>query len=137
MKRLLVYALLAASLSACSTPGGVRISDQQLDMIQQGQTTEQEVIQRLGRPTSITVMPNRRTLVYSYSQNNNVGRQVASSSAAAVGGYVAGPLGSLAGGMLGGSVIPNNQLQDQVSIDIDPVTYTVIGFQRQQTTSYR
>ncbi|MBU0656301.1 MAG: hypothetical protein KJ914_14355 [Gammaproteobacteria bacterium] len=137
MKQLLFCASLVVLLSACSTPGGVRISDQQLGMIQQGQTTEQEVVQRLGRPTSVTVTPQRRTLVYSYTQNNNVGKQVASSTAAAVGGYVAGPLGSLAGGMLGGSVVPNNQLQDQVSIDIDPVTYMVMNIQRQQTTNYQ
>ncbi|HRJ51422.1 MAG TPA: hypothetical protein PLE99_01550 [Candidatus Thiothrix moscowensis] len=136
MKQFLLYTSLIALLGGCA-PAGIRIDDQQLSMIREGQTTEQEVVQRLGRPTSVTVTPQRRTLVYSYNQNNNVERQVVSSTGAAVGGYMAGPLGSLAGSMLGGSVIPNNQLQDQVSIDIDPITYTVIRYQRQQTTSYQ
>ena len=139
MKQLFCCASLLVMLSACAaTPAtNTRVSDQQLSMIQQGYTSEQEVMQLLGRPTSITVTPQSRTLLYSYNRNNNVQRQVVSSSAAAVGGYVAGPLGSLAGGMLGGSVMPSNQLQDQVSIEIDPLTYRVMSFQRQQTTTYQ
>lgn len=140
MKQIFCYASLLVMLSACAaTPAAnnTRVSDQQLSMIQQDYTSEQEVIQLLGRPTSITVTPKSRTLLYSYNQNNNIQRQVVSSGAAAVGGFVAGPLGSLAGGVLGGSVMPTNQLQEQVSIEIDPVTYRVMNFQRQQTTTYQ
>jgi outer membrane protein assembly factor BamE (lipoprotein component of BamABCDE complex) len=136
MKQLFAYALLITLLSACAAPvANVRVDDQQLSMIREGQTTEQEVVQMLGRPTTVTVTPQRRTLVYSYTLNNNVEKQVVSTTGTVVGGFVAGPIGSLAGGMLGG-VVPNNQMQDQVSIDIDPITYTVINYQRQRTTNY-
>lgn len=136
MKQLLVYSLLAVLLGACA-PAGVRIDNQQLSMIRQGQTTEQEVVQRLGRPTSLTVTPQRRVLVYAYTMNNNVEKQVVSSGAAAVGGYMGGPLGSLAGSLIGGSVMPTNQMRDEVTIEVDPVTFTVMNVQRQYTTNYQ
>lgn len=136
MKQLLFYISLITLLSACSTTG-VRVDNQQLGMIKQGETTEQEVIQRLGKPTSITVTPERRVLVYAYTQNNNVERQVASSTASMVGGHVGGPIGSLAGSLLGGNVVPSNQTREQLSIEIDPVTYKVVNYQRQQTMNYQ
>ncbi len=137
MKQLLFYMILGLLLSACAPAANVRVDDQQLGTIQVGQTTEQEVVQRLGNPTSVTVTPERRVLVYAHTVRGNVEKQMVTAGAAVVGGFMAGPVGSLAGGLLGGSAMPNNQLRDELSIDIDPVTGTVMNIQRQYTTDYQ
>lgn len=136
MKQLLFYIFLGSLLSACA-PAPVRVDDQQLSMIREGQTTGQEVVQRLGRPSSITETPQRRVLVYATTLGNNVEKQVFTSGAAIVGGVMAGPVGALAGGVLGGNVMPTNQARDEITIDVDPVTDTVINVQRQHTTNYQ
>lgn len=137
MKQLFFYVVLGLLLNACAPAANVRVDDQQLGMIRIGETTEQEVVQRLGRPTSVTVTPERRVLVYTYTINGNVEKQMVTTGAAVVGGFMAGPVGSLAGGLLGGSAMPNTQVRDELSIDIDPVTYTVMNIQRQNTTNYQ
>jgi hypothetical protein len=136
MKQLLFYIFLGTLLSACA-PVPVKVDDQQLSMIREGQTTGQEVVQRLGRPSSITETPQRRVLVYANGMSNNVEKQVVTSGAAIVGGVMAGPVGALAGGVLGRNVMPTNQTQDEITIEVDPVTDTVMSVQHQYTTNYQ
>ncbi|MEZ5480244.1 MAG: hypothetical protein R3E95_23015 [Thiolinea sp.] len=127
----LVTLLLVTVLSGCSS-NGVKVDSRQLGTIQQGVTTEQQVIAQLGKPTSMTVTPERRILTYGYTQTNGVQRQAAASTASMVGGMMAGQLGALAGGLIGGNAVATEVKREQLTIEVDPVTRKVISYQHQR-----
>lgn len=51
-------------ITGCASHG-VMVSDQQLQQIKRGITTEDEVIATLGRPTTVTSVNGQRILIYS------------------------------------------------------------------------
>lgn len=60
---------LAIALSGCATSSGVKIDQDQLGGIKVGVTTEAEVRQKLGAPTSILSMPDGKVLIYSHASS--------------------------------------------------------------------
>ncbi|SHM05116.1 Beta-barrel assembly machine subunit BamE [Nitrosospira sp. Nsp11] len=61
----IVIAAMALALSACATVGK-EISQDQLAGFKEGVTTVNDVIERLGAPTSTTVSSGRTVMVYSF-----------------------------------------------------------------------
>lgn len=91
MKMVLVVAM-ALALSACIATGR-KVSQEKVSQFKVGQTTYQEVIAELGKPTDSTLHSDgRRTLSYFYSQSQ--------ASAASFIPYV--------GGLVGGSETENS-----------------------------
>jgi hypothetical protein len=59
-----IAAALALTLSGCFSHG-VMVSEEGVQKIKRGETTEPDVIAALGRPTTISTTNGRRILVYS------------------------------------------------------------------------
>lgn len=67
--RNVVAGLCAALLLAACAASGIKVTSDQLQGLKRGETTEQEVIARLGPPTSrIRSSDGRTMLVYSYAE---------------------------------------------------------------------
>ncbi len=118
-------------LAGC-TSTGVKVESNQVAKLQKGVTTEQEVVAMLGKPTAITVLPDRKYLHYNYQMSDQMGRSAASSAAAIVGGMIAGPLGSMAGSMAGNSMTANSA-RERLSIELDPKTMKVINYRHEKS----
>ena len=68
MRRLLFALFLSISLAGCASTG-VKITDDQISQFKEGETTSQEVIARLGRPTTTMRNPDGTTmLMYVYAE---------------------------------------------------------------------
>ncbi len=63
MKKAIVAAFLMLGLSACAT-SGTMVTEQQTSSFEEGVTTELEIREVLGEPTTITTSTEERTLIY-------------------------------------------------------------------------
>jgi hypothetical protein len=71
MKKLFIVCALAVLISGCAVVGtsGVQIKPEQLAGFQKGVTSESDVIQALGKPTSLmTSSDGTKTLSYSFAR---------------------------------------------------------------------
>ncbi len=118
-------------LAGC-TSTGVKVEADKLSKIEKGVTTEAQVIEMLGKPTSTTSIPDRKYLHYDYQMSDQMGRSAATTAASVIGGVVAGSLGSLAGGMIGNSIKGSSQ-RERLSIELDPKTNKVINYQHEKS----
>jgi outer membrane protein assembly factor BamE (lipoprotein component of BamABCDE complex) len=69
MKKFVVLACLTISLglTGCTVQQGAKVESTDISFIQKGQTTKDEVIQKLGKPTSVSVdSGGKETLIWDY-----------------------------------------------------------------------
>lgn len=122
-------------LTGC-TSNGIKVEGDQLSKIQKGVTTEQEVVTMLGKPTSVTTLPEKKVLHYDYEMNDQMGRSLAVSAASIVGGMVAGSLGSMVGSAAGRGMTGSGVGQrERLSVEIDPETGKVVTYRHQKSES--
>lgn len=57
-------AAIIASIGGCASHG-VMLSESQVSQIKKGETTEAQLIQALGQPTTVSMYSGQRTLIYS------------------------------------------------------------------------
>lgn len=120
-------------LAGCTT-NGVKVENDQLAKIQKGVTTEEQVVAMLGKPTTVTTLPERKILHYDYEMNDQMGRSLAASAASIVGGMVAGSVGSMVGSMAGSTMAGSGtSQQERLSIEIDPKTNKVVTYRHQKS----
>ena len=68
MIRLLCALLIIAILGGCTSATGKQISQSAAMQFKEGQSTESEILSRLGSPTSTSIVNNKKVLVYSGGQ---------------------------------------------------------------------
>jgi outer membrane protein assembly factor BamE (lipoprotein component of BamABCDE complex) len=68
--------LLAIALSACATKLGRNFDDVYAQQIKPGQTTKEEVRQKLGRPAILSRSADEETWTYAYYVGRNLGFDV-------------------------------------------------------------
>lgn len=63
MRKAIIAAFLMLGLSACAT-SGTMVTEQQTSSFEEGVTTEMEIREVLGEPTTITTSTEERALIY-------------------------------------------------------------------------
>ena len=71
MRATVIAAMLALTLGGCAT-SGTKINDAQMATIEKGKTTYDELVARLGTPTTLTALEDgSRVATYAYAKGNS------------------------------------------------------------------
>lgn len=103
MKKTLILFTILLFLSACSTGKDVSLTD--VEKVKIGSTTEQQVIDMFGEPTtsSLNFKAKRKTYTYDYANADFLKKALATTGGAVAGSIIGNKLGSYGGQLLGGS----------------------------------
>lgn len=145
MKNLLKNALIclfgAALLTGCIATGS-RLDYAQINQIQRGVTTEQQIRMMFGEPVTVEVnqKAGTRKLTYGYRNSDQIKKTAAGVGGAAAGGLlgsqigggsgqvIAGSIGALAGGLLADNMVTARQEEQYLEVLISLSTGRVVDY---------
>lgn len=127
MKKIAALLIPLLFLVACSA--GKDIKTTEVQKLKKGVTTEQQVISMFGEPTSSSLdfKTKKKTLVYSYDNEDSAGHTFAGLGGA-VAGSILGPLGALGGEALGKNAVKARSESKQLLVVINTLTSKVVDF---------
>jgi len=129
MKKIILGLLLIfGSIVMVGCSSGQNIELKQVKKIRKGRTTEQQVRQMFGEPTSTNLdyKRGRKTLIYGYV-NSDGSKKALAGAAGTAAGMVLGPVGWIAGAVAGNSV-QNRSENKTLSVIISTRTHRVIDY---------
>lgn len=132
MKQLVISFLIILSLGGCSA--GKDIKTAEVKQIKKGVTTEQQILDWFGEPTSSSSDFSRKTktLVYQYDNSDKLGHSIAGGFGASF-GSVLGPLGAMGGGVLGSNAVKGREETKQLMVVINTNNSKVVDFNYSKT----
>lgn len=144
-KLFILICTVVLTLAGCAASRGLPMDDAALNQIQRGVTTENQIRQMFGEPTSVSrdSRSNVKVLTYRY-HNQDFKSQGAALLGAVAGGAlgnqigqgggraVATMIGATAGGALAGNVVGNREQEQVLSVYIDTRNGYVTDYQYEQ-----
>ncbi|MDO5686573.1 MAG: hypothetical protein Q4G42_04180 [Neisseria sp.] len=144
-KLMIVICALTIGLSGCAVSRGYQMNDAALNAIQLHVTTENDIRQMFGEPTSVTRDSRSNMKVLTYRHHNqdikSQGAAVLGAIAGGVLGYQIGQgsgqalatmIGTTAGGVLAGNMVGNREQEQVLKVVIDTRTGRVADYNYEQ-----
>ncbi|UJF24742.1 glycine zipper 2TM domain-containing protein [Suttonella sp. R2A3] len=141
IKTILICFFGVAILTGCIATG-TRMDYSQVNQIQRGVTTEQQIRMLFGEPVTVSVNQKAgiRKLTYGYRNSDQIKKSAAGIGGAAAGGLlgsqigggsgqvIAGSVGAIAGGLLADNMVTARQEEQYLEVLISLATGRVVDY---------